>query len=223
MKVAVSWSGGKDGCLALHRLLQQGHEVAALVSMVSESNGRNRAHGIPLRWLRMQAEALGIPLMTVDSEPGYGMQLAEAMRRLRTEHGVEAIAFGTLYSDRDRGWNEGIAGAAGLEPLFPVWIKPERASYLLHQWISLGFKAVVCRAVQERLEPEWVGRELDWSFFHDIHATDLCVMGEYGEFHTFVVDGPIFRRRVELCRFEVVANAGLWSMDVLECRLVDKS
>lgn len=223
MKVAVCWSGGKDACLALNRLLQQGHEVTALVSMVSESVGRNRAHGIPLRWLRLQAEALGIPLITVDSEPGYGLQLTESMRRLRTEQGVEAIAFGTLYSDRDRGWNEGVAGAAGLEPLFPVWIKPERASYLLYQWISLGFKAVVCRAAQDRLHPEWVGRELGWSFFDDIHATDLCVMGEYGEFHTFVLDGPIFRQRVELDRFDVVPNAGLWSMDIQECHLVDKA
>jgi diphthine-ammonia ligase len=50
----------------------------------------------------------------------------------------------------------------------------------------------------------------------------MCVMGEFGEYHTFVVDGPIFEKKIQLIQSGVVLNSGLWSLDIQRCRLVDK-
>ena len=167
-KVVVSWSGGKDCCLALHRLLESEDESVGLLSMVSEKDARNRSHGIPLPWLELQAQALGLPLFTVDSGDAYGLRLTDALRGLREERGADAVAFGSLYSERDRGWNEGIASAT------------------------------VCRARQDVLDRSWAGRVLDQRFFEDIHQTKSCPMGENGEFHTSVTDDPAFKRRLEI-------------------------
>lgn len=221
-RVIVSWSGGKDCCLALHRVLEAGYEVVGLLSMVSEEHSRNRAHGIPLRCLQLQAEALALPLILIDSGDQYGQRLAEALARLRHAERVDAVAFGSLYADRDRGWNEGVAAAAGLTALFPVWMPKDRAGYHLGEWIDLGYHAVVCRADSRILDQSWAGRPLDRAFYHDIHQTDACPMGENGEYHTFVVNGPIFRQRLEITRSETVLNAGLWSLDIQDCRLVAK-
>ncbi len=223
MRIAVSWSGGKDCCLALHRLREAGHEVACLISMVSSEHQRSRTHGIPLPALQLQADALGLPLIMMDSGVEYGVRLRKAIEQAAAEYGAEAVAFGTLYSERDRGWNEGVAMAAGVMPLFPVWIRQVHTSHLLHELISLGYEAVVCRASEEHFERTWAGRRLDWQFYREIHDTRSCPMGENGEYHTFVLNGPHFHRRLELTRTEVVLNAGLWSLDLQGCRLGDRT
>ncbi|HET7578111.1 MAG TPA: diphthine--ammonia ligase [Bacillales bacterium] len=219
-KTVVCWSGGKDCCLALHRLLKEGQNVVCLLAMVAEKDARNRAHGIPLEMLKMQADALEIPLLMVDSGDDYEMALEKALCQLKDEQGVEAVAFGSLYVEADRKWNETIAFRSGLEPLFPAWITSDQSSRLLGEFLSLGYRAVVCRASEKYFNPTWVGRPLDREFFDDIQDADVCVMGEYGEYHTFVLDGPIFRKSVEILQSEVVLNSGLWSLDILQCRLV---
>ncbi|WP_423410500.1 diphthine--ammonia ligase [Heyndrickxia sp. MSNUG] len=221
-KVAVSWSGGKDCCLALYRMLQENKNVACLVSMVSENDARNHAHGIKLEILRLQAEALGLPLILVDSAGDYERSLINSLTQLKDQHGIEEIAFGSLYAGEDRKWNEEVAYKSGLAPLFPVWISPEVSSKLLKDFISLGFSAVVCRASVKNFDRTWPGRMLDLSFFEEIQKQDICVMGEFGEYHTFVLDGPIFQKKVSLTESRVVLNSGLWSLDISQCQLVEK-
>jgi diphthine-ammonia ligase len=222
-KVAVCWSGGKDSCLALHKLIQENHEVVCLISMISEEHGRNHAHGIQLEILRLQAEALGLPLILVDSAGEYELSLKKSLIELKDQYGVESIAFGSLYMKEDREWNEQVAVQAELEPLFPVWIQQDQSSELLHTFISSGFQSVVCRASSQYLDETWPSRELDWRFYEDIHQTECCVMGEMGEYHTFVLDGPLFKKKLEITQSEIILNAGLWSLDIQSCRLIDKS
>jgi diphthamide synthase (EF-2-diphthine--ammonia ligase) len=78
-KVAVCWSGGKDSCLALFRVLKENHEVICLLSMVSEKDSRNHAHGIQLKILKLQANALGLPLLLVDSAGQYEISLKRSL------------------------------------------------------------------------------------------------------------------------------------------------
>lgn len=221
-RVAVSWSGGKDCCLALYRMLQENKNVVCLISMVSEKDARNHAHGIKLEILKLQAEALGLPLVLVDSAGDYERSLITALTQLKEQQGIEEIVFGSLYAEDDRKWNEEAAVKSGMTPLFPVWISPDESSKLLEEFISLDFSAVVCRASEKYFNQSWAGRMLDWSFFEEIQKHDICVMGEYGEYHTFVLDGPIFRKRVNLIESGVVLNSGLWSLDIQRCQLVDK-
>jgi len=221
-KVAVSWSGGKDCCLALYRMLQENKNVACLVSMVSEKDARNHAHGIRLEILKLQAEALALPLVLVDSAGDYESSLILALTQLKEQQGIEEIAFGSLYSKEDRKWNEEVAYKAGMEPLFPVWITPEESANLLEKFTSLGFSAVVCRASEKHFDESWAGRLLDWNFSKEILQRDVCPMGELGEYHTFILDGPIFQKRVSIMESGVVLNSGLWSLDVQRCEFVDK-
>ncbi|MCA1056351.1 diphthine--ammonia ligase [Rossellomorea aquimaris] len=222
-KVAISWSGGKDGCLALYRTLRAEKEVNCLVSMVSDENERNHAHGLRLNILKQQAEALDIPLVLVDSGDDYERALIGALADLKKNRGVDVIVFGSLYAKEDRKWNEQVAMKAGLKPSFPVWISKDESSLLLKEFITLGFSAVICRASDKVFNPSWAGRMLDWEFYEDIHTkNDGCVMGESGEYHTFVLDGPIFSKKIHLAKSGVVLNSGLWSLDIEDCQLLDK-
>lgn len=221
-KVAVSWSGGKDCGLALYRVLKEKKNVVCLISMVSEKDQRNHAHGIRLEILKAQAKAIGLPLILVDSAGEYENSMINALTSIKEQQGIEEIVFGSLYSKEDRKWNEEVAGKAGLKAVFPVWISQKDSLQLLEEFISLGFSATICRASDKHLDQTWTGRMLNWSFFKDIQERNACVMGENGEYHTFLLDGPVFKRRVEVVQSGVVMNAGLWSLDVKDCRLVEK-
>ncbi|MGR3764323.1 Dph6-related ATP pyrophosphatase [Rossellomorea sp. NS-SX7] len=221
-KVAVCWSSGKDSCLALYRLLQENKDVVCLVSMISKKDERNHAHGIKLKILESQSEALGIPLVLVDSAGDYEESLVAALRKLKEELGIDEAAFGSLYAEEDRKWNEQVSYKAGVEPIFPTWIPPEESHVLLKEFLSLEFTAVICRASEVHFDCTWPGRKLDWEFYEEIQQKNICVMGEYGEYHTFVVDGPIFKKRMQLTQAGVVLNSGLWSLDIQDCQLTKK-
>jgi diphthine-ammonia ligase len=222
-KAAVCWSSGKDCCLALYRLMKENVEIVCLVSMISSKDDRNHAHGIKLKILKLQAEALGIPLVLIDSAGNYEDSLVTALRELKDDLGIEQVAFGSLYDFEDRKWNEEISCKAGVEPLFPTWIPPEDSNELLQEFFSLGFTACICRASSEHFDYTYPGRILDAKFYEDVRQKAICVMGEAGEYHTFVTDGPIFKKQIELVKSGVVLNSGLWSLDIQDCRLIDKT
>jgi uncharacterized protein (TIGR00290 family) len=84
----------------------------------------------------------------------------------------------------------------GIKPTLPLW-KRKRED-LLKEFIQAGFKAVVVATNADFLGQEWLGREINKEFIEDLKAlgkVDLC--GEKGEYHTFVYDGPVFKKTVE--------------------------
>ena len=64
MKFAVSYSCGKDSTLALHKMLEQGHEPVCLVVMVKEDEDRSYFHGADRAMLEQYAKSLAIPAVS---------------------------------------------------------------------------------------------------------------------------------------------------------------
>ncbi|MGD0099569.1 MAG: ATP-binding protein, partial [Acidobacteriota bacterium] len=89
----------------------------------------------------------------------------------------------------------------GMRCMFPVWERP--TAEFAQEFINLGFRAVVVCVDTTAIGREFAGREYDRDFIKDLPAgADPC--GENGEFHTFVYDGPIFSRPVQVQRGEKV-------------------
>lgn len=47
-------------------------------------------------------------------------------------------------------------------------------------------------------------------------------MDEGGEYHTFVVDGPLFTKRLHITNSEAILNSDLWSLNIKEMTLIEK-
>jgi uncharacterized protein (TIGR00290 family) len=184
-----SWSGGKDSMLALHRALDAGYRVEALLAMFDESGDRLRSHAVPPRLMQAQAAALGIPLVMAAASWADYQAVFTARLRAFAARGLTHGLFGDIDLQPHRDWEEQVCAAAGLTAVLPLWQQPRLT--LVQELLALGYRARVVCVDARFLDASFCGREFDAGFIADLPAgVDAC--GENGEFHTFVFDGPRF-------------------------------
>lgn len=198
MKVAASWSGGKDSCYACFRAIQEGFEVINLLTMMTR-DGKSKFHMIKADLLDAQAEAFGIPLTKRETTSDtYEQEFKNALQQLKIA-GVQGLVTGDIFEVplHEEGWLNRICREIGLEPIKPLWNRNTKQIFC--EFINAGFEAVVVRVNTKLLNLNWLGRRLNEKFFRDIVEignVDPC--GEGGEYHTLVTDGPLFNKRIEI-------------------------
>jgi len=210
--VLVAWSGGKDSALALREIQSDGrYRVAALLTTVTAGYDRISMHGVRRTLLRRQAESLRLPLEEVVISPGasndeYEGNMEAALAALRTRiAGLDTVVFGDLFLADIRAYRERMLARIGMRGLFPLWLRDTRA--LAHEFVRLGYRAVLVCVDAGALGAEFAGREFDAHLLHDLpREVDPC--GENGEFHTFVYAGPGLDQPVRHQRGPVVVRDG---------------
>jgi uncharacterized protein (TIGR00290 family) len=189
----VSFSGGKDSCLASWRARQAGLDVRAAINVLEETGERNRSHGVSRDLLEAQARALDLELLAPRASwRDYEDRFVATLEELKAR-GFEVAVFGDIDLQAHRDWEEKVCARAGLECHLPLWHEPRIE--LAREVLRLGFRAIVVCVDSRYLDDRFCGRLYDEAFIADLPAgIDAC--GENGEFHTFVYDGPGFRAPV---------------------------
>ena len=216
-RVALSWSGGKDSALALRALRDELRiEPQALITTVTADYGRVSMHGVRRELVRAQARAVGSRLVEVEipaSCPNdvYEARMAQALGAPPLAC-VDTIAFADLFLADIRAYCEERLRAAGREALFPLWDRDTRK--LAETFIQAGFQATLVCVDLAHLDAGFLGRRFDESLLADLPPTvDPC--GENGEFHTFVHEGPIFDRPLQIGMGESVIRDGYGFQDLV--------
>jgi uncharacterized protein (TIGR00290 family) len=197
-KVLLAWSGGKDSALALYEILQnENYEVAALLTTVTSDYDRISMHGVRRTLLEMQAESLGLPLEEVFiTSKTSNEHYEDAMREVLIKYkkaGVSGVVFGDIFLEDLKKYREGNLAKIGMKGLFPLWKKD--TAKLAQAFIDLGFKTIIACIDTNFLDKIFVGRTFNKEFLAELPVNiDPC--GENGEFHSFVYDGPIFKKRI---------------------------
>jgi len=197
-RVFASWSGGKDCCLALHRARLSGLDVCYLANTVTADGQRSCSHGMAAGVIKKQAEALGIPIFQQPTgKDDYEARFVEMLKFFQTQ-GITGGVFGDIDFNAHREWIERVCASAGMTPHLPLWLEDQRK--LVEEFIDAGYVTVVVAVKAEILGEEFLGRRLDRRFLDDLAGLHrgITPCGEAGEFHTLVLDGPLFKKRLEI-------------------------
>ena len=216
-RVVLSWSSGKDSAWALHVLNRQADiEVVGLLTTFNESADRVAMHAVRRSLVEQQAESVGLPLIPVwlpwpCSNEAYNEAMQSALRKVREEFDVAAIAFGDLFLEDIRAYREDKMAAWGTDALFPIWNSP--TNQLALQMIDAGLKAYVTCVDPGQCPAEFAGRPYDQKLLNDLpDSVDPC--GENGEFHSFVFDGPMFDAAIDVTVGETIERDGFVFTDI---------
>ncbi len=207
-----SWSGGKDSCFALYRALQMGYLPRVLLTMCIENGKRSRSHGLSLLILKAQADALKLPLVTQSTSwSNYRKNFITKLTELKQE--FSDLSFG-IFGDIEENthWEKELCTEIGFEAVLPLW-KIDR-KMAIHDFLNTGFQAVIVAVNAEKLEPYFLGKVINVSLMLEFDKLGIDLCGENGEYHTVVVDGPLFRKPLYLAKCgEPILRSGYWFQD----------
>ncbi len=215
-QVVTSWSGGKESCLACHKAMSQGFEISYLLNFINEDVGRSMSHGLDSKLICAQAETIKIPVIqkrvTWDT---YEREFKNAIRELK-QVGVKGAVFGDVDLQEHKDWVDRVCKELDVEAIEPLWgANPEQ---ILTDFINEGFEATVVRAKADLFGKEWLGLKIDGNFARELHKlknkSNFHILGEAGEYHTFVTNGPLFKRRIRILEGDKVLKNGYWSLDI---------
>ena len=244
-KVFVSWSGGKDSCYACYRAIESGLDVRYLASMLTKNTGRLFPHYLTAEVLRVQAAAIGIPLFEewlevpetitqltrfVDYDNKY-IEMLQKLKALGITGGVFGdVSIGNEWAQAHYDRIENLCRPVGMKPYRPLWDQDREK--MIRDFIDLGFKPLII-AADNRL-PDILGRILDNKILDELKEHYDKFPDQMQMFyHTFVIDGPLFKQRLEITRSDKVMAGGssesrprnsfiggVSYLDIKACRLI---
>ena len=220
----VPWSGGKDCCLSCYQATVSGMKVRYLLNMIKEDGKQSWSHGLSSKCLEIQSQALGIPMIQHQtSSADYKAEFIKALQAMKRE-GVEGGVFGDIDFNEHREWIDGVCGEAGVAAHLPLWERSQ--DEIMREFVDLGFEAVVVAAKADLFGEEWLGRKIDMDFIRDLDdlrkTKEITPCGEAGEYHTFVIDGPLFKQRIEILEANKVLREDRWFLEIKKCDLRSK-
>ena len=218
---AASWSGGKDSCFAHWKAISRGLKVSHLLNFINEDSTRAMSHGLDTKLIALQAQAMTLPItqQSVTWET-YEAGFKAALEELKPK-GITGLVTGDIYLQEHKDWIDRVCGEVGVEAILPLWQMD--TSRLLTDFIDAGFKAIIVSVKAEFFDKEWLGKQLNRKLAAELNQIakrlDIDPCGEAGEFHTFVYDGPSFKKSIKIGRTVTTRRDDRWFLDILEYSL----
>jgi len=206
-RIAVLFSGGKDSCLALWKMQQQGFEASCIVSIIPKNPDSFMYHKPDEKILRMQSKALNIPLIIKQTKGEKEKELKElklALQEAKKRFGIQGVVSGALYSEYQRKRIESICKQLGLSLFSPLWHLGQLEELL--ELVNNNFSFIFTKVAGLGMSREWLGKPITHTDIVALEALNknlgFNVAGEGGEFESLVLDAPNFSERICISRSE---------------------
>ncbi len=194
-KFVMSFSGGKDSVLALYKMINRGYEPVALLTTIKKDKEESWTHGLDNNFLEKVSKSLNIPLLLSECDVTEYEQRFEDTLVKAKEMGATICAFGDIDIELHKKWNVDRCNNAGLKAELPLW--QQNREELVYEFIDSGFITIINKVNLNNMSSEFLGKKLDRVVINEIKLTGSDACGENGEYHTFVVDGPIFKEKIK--------------------------
>lgn len=219
MKLGVLFSGGKDSCLALHLAHERGYKIECLITVAAENKDSFLFHTPTLKWVRKQAESLRIPLLQVKSKGEKEKEVEDLKRAVVLaikKYKIQGVVTGAVRSIYQASRIQRVCNELGIECFNPLWLRSEEEH--LQEILKKRMQCVVTKVSAYGFDRSWVGREIDSAFLYDIKKLwekyGVSMIGEGGEYESFVLDAPLFKESLVVKSSKVVADRHSSLLDI---------
>ncbi|MCS1390279.1 diphthine--ammonia ligase [Lysinibacillus boronitolerans] len=203
-KFIASFSGGKDSVLALYKASQEG-QAMGLIVMLEEEGQRSRSHGMPPEIIQAQADSIGLPVYTAAASWAEYERVFIGLLENAKNQGAEVLVTGDLDMPAHGCWHDQVAKKAGLKLGMPLWEMNHREA--VDEFIHLGFSTMIVTVnLSLGMTEADLGRILTNDFVQELEARGIDPCGEGGEFHTTVLDGPLFQQPITVRKCPVIRD-----------------
>ncbi|KQC08967.1 MAG: hypothetical protein APR55_10910 [Methanolinea sp. SDB] len=207
MKLGVLCSGGKDSIYAAYRAMQK-EEVSCLISVVSRNEESYMFHTPNVPLVALQAEAAGLPLVSVVTAGEKEKELADlrdALECARERYGIEGVVSGAIMSVYQASRLQQICRDMDLWCFNPLWYTDQEG--YMASLVREGFSIIITGVFSEPFDESWLGRRIDVRMIAQLKAIAeryrITLTGEGGEFETFALDAPFFEKRIAVRKASV--------------------
>lgn len=226
MKAGFLFSGGKDSTFAIIESMRRHHEATCLIT-VHPTPESSMFHYPNTRWTRLQAQALELPQLEITADAQEGSEkgfLSALIAEAKYRYGLEAIVSGTIASAFQKKRIDIICAELGLVHEAPLW--GTEAELLLRKEIESGIEAIVTACMAWGLTKEILGRRLEAALVEELKRLSvkygINLTFEGGEAETFVLDAPIFSKRIRVLKSEIVWKMDSGYLQIRDAELVPK-
>ncbi|MGA2130084.1 MAG: diphthine--ammonia ligase [Candidatus Pacearchaeota archaeon] len=219
MKLGVLFSGGKDSTMATYLAKKAGHDIACLITIHSENPESYMFHTASIGKTEKQAEVMGLPLMVATTKgvkEDELKDLQDAIKNAVKKYKIEGIITGALHSQYQASRIQKICDNLGIACVNPLWHKDE--FQYLRDIINSKFKVIIIGVAAYPLNASWLGRVVDEKFIEDVtkihEKYKIHVAGEGGEFESFVLECPLFKRPLKVLGADFTGENNTWRMEI---------
>lgn len=194
-RALVLSSGGKDSILALHDAWKQGIRVIGIITMLPEDPESMLYHVHNVRHVKKIAESIGVDWYGFEAKKE---EEEKALEKALEKLDAELLVTGGIASNYQKEIFDRIAELVNMEHLAPLWGK--KPHYILKEIISMNMDVMIIAVAAYGLGENWLGRHLTKESVSELlklsEKHHFNPVGEGGDFDTFVLDAPLYKKRL---------------------------
>lgn len=198
----ASFSGGKDSTLALYKAMKVGKAVA-LIIMMEEEGVHSRSHRLTDDIIKAQANSIGLPVFSdATSWEEYEKKFISLLIKTKNM-GAEVLVAGDLdVPDKDC-WHDMVTKKVCMDLALPL--REMNHKEAVTEFVLAGFRCILVTVnLSKGMKIDDLGKELTLEYIEELEQRGIDSCGEAGEFHTIVIDGPIFKNKIDVKYGEII-------------------
>lgn len=200
------YSGGKDSNLATLFAKNLGYEISCLISIISKNPDSFMFHTPSISKVESQAKAMQVPLILKETKGEKEIELndlKEAIKIAIKKYNIKGIVTGTVESVYQSSRIQKICNELDIECFNPLWQKNQLS--ILKDLIKYKFESCIVGVAAFPLDKKFLGRKIDNDFIKEMEDLQMNykinIAGEGGEYESFVLNCPLFKKRLEIKKF----------------------
>jgi diphthine-ammonia ligase len=212
MKLVALLSGGKDSVYALYKAKKEGHEIKYLATIHSKNPDSYMYHTPNIGLTFMQSRAMNIQLVSKESL-GIKEREIKDLKILLKGLDVDGVICGAIASKYQKDRVENVC-------------KELKLKKLLREMLKEGFEIIITAVAAQGFDENWLGRKIDEDCIKDLIELNkkygISIVGEGGEMETFVLDCPLFDKKIQITKAEKIWKGNNGMYEIKDAKFVEK-